>query len=387
MESSLKPLAGLYRPQKLAALYYGPSAVKNNLLSCLPSETSKAFIITGNSLATKTPLIKQVEDLLTSKHHAGTFSNIKEHAPIAQLDEATAQVLKDDTIDTIISIGGGSPIDSAKAISYRTHEKGGNFLTHIAIPTTLSAAECSFGAGYTGSDGVKTGVGHPDLVPSHLLYDPSFGLYTPPHLFLSTAIPALDHAVEMQYYPTATLIPCRTMALDAIKTLFTYLPLYKSNPKDEDTITHLFLAAYSSLGFLGASLKGPLGLSHTLGYALGSPYGIPHGVTSCLTLGHVVKLKASSNPADASSIAAILPASLDKPRTGDDVKDSEVVGDAILELVRDLGLKTTLTEKGVGKDQVDLIVERATGGTVHRGAPKANEEALKGVKKLVEGLY
>ena len=148
MDATLSPLAGLYKPLPLKGLYYGPNTVQQNLLSCLPTKDSKAFIITGASLANKTPLIKEVEEILGSKH-AGTFSNIKEHAPIADLDKATEQVHADSTIDTIIAIGGGSPIDSAKAISYRLNEKQGKFLTHIVIPTTLSAAECTCIAGYT----------------------------------------------------------------------------------------------------------------------------------------------------------------------------------------------------------------------------------------------
>ena len=136
MESKLSPLTGLYQPNNLNAMYYGPGTVQAHLLDCLPSESSKAFIITGSSLANKTPLVKQVEELLGSKHHAGTFSKIGQHAPIKELDEATDQVKNDPTIDTIISIGGGSPIDSAKAISYRVHEKTDKFLTHITIPTS-----------------------------------------------------------------------------------------------------------------------------------------------------------------------------------------------------------------------------------------------------------
>ena len=89
MDSHLHPLQGLYKPNNLKALYYGPNVVKNHLLSVLPKDNSKAFIITGASLATKTPLIRSVEELLGLKHHAGTFSDIKEHAPIAQLDQAT----------------------------------------------------------------------------------------------------------------------------------------------------------------------------------------------------------------------------------------------------------------------------------------------------------
>ncbi|KPI42023.1 Alcohol dehydrogenase 4 [Cyphellophora attinorum] len=390
MEATLNPLTGFYKPHTaLKGLYYGPDAVKQHLLSCLPSEKSKAFIITGNSLATKTPLIKELESLLSSKHHAGTFSNIKEHAPIAQLDEATDKVHSDETIDTIIAVGGGSPIDSAKAISHRLHEKGGNFLTLIDIPTTLSAAECTFLAGYTKEDGVKTGIAHPNVYASYIFYDPKFGLHTPPSLFASTGIRALDHAVEMQYHPTATLMPAQWSGLMAIKELFDLLPKYQANPKDEQLITRLFLAAYSSLGFLGGNIKGGLGLSHTMGYALGSPYGIPHGITSCLTLGNVVKLKARLSSDDAARVANILPFIGGTP-SGDAAKDAETVGDRINGLVKDLGFKTTLTEKGVGKDQLDTIVKRASGGLNPDPNKKADskEEALAlEVRKLVEGLY
>jgi len=379
INSTISPLAGAFKPYVLKSLYYGPSSVSTYLLSCLPSESSKAFIITGSSLATKTPLIKHVEELLTPSHHAGTFSSIKQHAPVAQLDEATDIVAKDASIDTIISIGGGSPIDSAKAISYRLHEKTGSFLRHISIPTTLSAAECTANAGYTGADGLKTALNSPEIIPSYILYDPAFGWHTPPHLFLSTALRALDHAVELQYYQTATEMPCKLMALSAAQQLFELLPKYKNDPNDEDVITRLFLAAYGSLGFLGQNIKGGLGLSHTLGYALGSPYGIPHGVTSCMTLGHVVQLKAKTDPNAAASIARLLPM-IGGKRSGDDVQDAVQVGKRILQLVDELDLKTTLTEKGVGKDQLDVIVQRATGG-------QKDGKVYDAVRKLVEGLY
>ncbi|KIX92501.1 uncharacterized protein Z520_11821 [Fonsecaea multimorphosa CBS 102226] len=389
MDSSLHPLQGLYQPHNLKGLYYGPDVVKNHILSVLPSETSKAFIITGSSLANKTPLIKSLEELLTTKHHAGTFSNIRQHAPVAQLDEATEIVKKDSTIDTIISVGGGSPIDSAKAISYRLHETSKKWLLHITIPTTLSAAECTAIAGYTQANGTKTGISHPNTFAAYIFYDPKFAIYTPPELFLSTGLRAMDHAVESQYHPMTTWVPCRIVALNAITELFRLLPKYKENPKDEDVITGLLLAAYASLGFTGQNLKGGLGLSHTMGYALGSPYGIPHGITSCLTLGHVVKLKARQNPENAANIAAILPyIGTGEKRSGDDVKDSDLVGDRILGLVQDLGLKTNLTEKGVGKDQLDTICARATGGLVpeKEKAPQ-DEKLLAAVRGLVEKLW
>ena len=172
--------------------------MKNYLLECLPSESTKAFVVTGSSLANKTNLVKQVEELLGSKYHAATYSKIGQHAPIKQLDEATDLCLKDEAIDTIISIGGGSPIDSAKAISYRLNErKKGKFLYHITIPTTLSAAECTMAAGYTNEDGIKTGVASPQLVPHVILYDAKYMLDTPPWLLMSTAMRSMDHAMEL----------------------------------------------------------------------------------------------------------------------------------------------------------------------------------------------
>lgn len=170
--------------------------MKDHLLHCLPSESSKAFIITGTSLANKTQLVKQVEEQLGSKH-AATYSKIGQHAPIKQLDEATDLVMKDQSVDTIISIGGGSPIDSAKAISYRLSERSGRFLYHITIPTTLSAAECTMAAGYTDESGLKTGVGHPEIAVHVILYDAKFVLETPPWLAMSTAMRSLDHAMEL----------------------------------------------------------------------------------------------------------------------------------------------------------------------------------------------
>ena len=372
-----KPLSGLWKPTHLERMYYGPSSVHDNLVSCLPSLSSKAFIITGSSLASKTPLIQQVEKLLGSKNHAGTFSSIRQHAPVAQLDEATDAVQKDSSIDTIISIGGGSPIDSAKAISYRNHEKFNKYLYHITIPTTLSAAECSMSAGYTSADSKKTGVGRRELVPNVIIYDSKFALETPQRLWLSTAIRALDHAVELLYHQNATEAPAKPLFLSAIDGLFTYLPKSKAEPKNEDYITRLQLASFNSYFPIGLDLGDGLGLSHAMGYALGSPYSIPHGITSCITLAGVVRLKAQ-NPEDAAQIARALPF-IGRSKSGDDKNDALEVANAIEKLVKDLGLETRLKDYDVGSDQVAVVARTATksdSGPLYDGVVKIVESKL-----------
>ncbi|KAF1832684.1 Dehydroquinate synthase-like protein [Decorospora gaudefroyi] len=376
-DATTHPLSGLWQPTQLQKLHYGPNTVSQHLLTSLPSPTSKAFLITGTSLSTKTPLVQKIETLLGTAH-AGTFTKISQHAPIAQLDEATDLVKKDKSIDTVISLGGGSPIDSSKAISYRLHQDTGTWLWHIAIPTTLSASECTMMAGYTQSDGVKTGVRAPELVPNVVLYDATYAQHTPEKLWLSTGLRALDHAVELLYHPTATEMPARWMVLQAAAQLFRGLVQYKRGDKNDDVVTQLQLSAFASLGFLGSNVKGGLGLSHALGYALGSPYGIPHGITSCLTLGHVVRLKAQQDAGAAEQIARLLPL-IGEATSGDVRADAEKVGDRVLGLVRELGLETDLGHYGVARDQVPVITKRATG--------QEEGEVYRAVEGLVKGLF
>lgn len=133
-------LTGTYAYTTNQTIQYGPACTADALPKLLKRfKVTKALIICGKSLATKTGVIKKIEGILGTAH-AGTFYKIGQHAPVEAVEEALAE-LQSNGADAVISVGGGSPIDSAKAISYWNHEKTGKFLTHIAIPTTLSAAE------------------------------------------------------------------------------------------------------------------------------------------------------------------------------------------------------------------------------------------------------
>ena len=340
-------------------MQYGAGTVSQHLTSCLPTPSSKAFIITTSSLVSKTNIISDVERLLGERHYAGTYSSIGQHAPIADLDKATEAVTKNEAIDTLISIGGGSPIDSAKAISHRMHERKGKWLYHISIPTTLSAAEVTFAAGFTNESGEKQLLADPEMAPHVIFYDADFVVgKTPLRLWLSTGIRALDHAVELLYHPTAAEAPTHTTALAAAGRLFEYLPKFKEEPGNKDIITVLQLAAFESLGFLGLSIRGGLGLSHALGHALGSRYGIPHGITSCITLSGVVRLKAK-DPQSAAQLRRALPL-VGVPVTGNNATDASKLADAIDELLAKLDLTSTLGQYNVGEGEVPKIAKATT---------------------------
>jgi alcohol dehydrogenase class IV len=103
---------------------------------------SVALISFFPSHATQTDVVKKVEGILHEQNrHAATLYNIGEHSPISGI-RAGVDTFKQSGADIIVSVGGGSPTDSSKAIIYFLHEElGGDFVRQIAIPTTLSAAE------------------------------------------------------------------------------------------------------------------------------------------------------------------------------------------------------------------------------------------------------
>lgn len=372
IDSSVK---GVYRASPIKLMIYGNGT--SNQLSDVVAELggTKAFIITGRSLYEKTPVIKNIEKALGAVH-GGTFSKIGQHAPIGDIREATALMSKSGC-DVLISIGGGSPIDSAKAIAYNIHQETGKWIPSIAVPTTLSVAETTQNAGFTTEEKHKIAVSNPELVPKAVVYDGELAIYTPLNLWTSTGIRSLDHAVELMYHPLAAEIPTKRMCLEAIKDLFTYLPQSKANPDDASVRTKLFLACYSSLfPFL---YTGGVGLSHSIGHAIGATYSIPHGITSCLSLAPTVHFKAS-NPEEAKQIARIVPY-IGKQSTGSDEKDSHIVGDAIAELVEQLGHKTTLTayDVPVGDAEEEAIASRALHSKDHKD--------FASLKQIVHNLY
>ncbi|KAK0105610.1 hypothetical protein ONS95_004141 [Cadophora gregata] len=354
-------LVGCYPASPIKFMIYGRGTAKKLDEVISKIRASKAFIVTGQSLSTRTPVIKDAEASL-GQAHVGTFNKIGQHAPIGAIREAT-DLVKSSGADVLISIGGGSPIDSAKAIAYQIHEDTGKWIPSIAVPTTLSVAETTQNAGFTTEEKKKIAVSNPELVPKVVVYDGDIALYTPTNLWTSTGIRALDHAVELLYHPLASEIPTKRLALEAIRDLFTYLPQSKTDPSNADIRQKLFLACYASLfPFL---YVGGVGLSHSIGHALGATYNIPHGITSCLTLAPVVALKARTKPEEARMIARVVPYIGEESR-GSDEEDALVVGRAIEGLVEGLGHKTSLTEYKVPPGEEEPIALHAlVGGKEH----------------------
>jgi alcohol dehydrogenase class IV len=316
---------------------------------------SRVLVITGRSLATETTLVSQLETSLGARH-AGTFGGIRQHAPESGI-AAAAQLARECQADLLISIGGGSPIDAAKAVAQRL-SSGTSYLPQIAIPTTLSAAEFSGSAGYTDEKSKsKTGISGRELTPRVVILDPEMTVETPLWLWLSSGIRSLDHAVETLYAPGYHPVN-DVLALQAIVDLFACLPGSKAAPADLALRQRCQQAAWMSY-FAPATSGAAAGLSHTIGKRIGATYNVPHGVTSCILLPHVMLFKAE-NPVDAARLAPMARA-LDRAAPSTPDREAAIAAaDAVADLVHGLDLPARLREYNVPQGDFDQIAHATT---------------------------
>ncbi|KAF8893837.1 alcohol dehydrogenase IV [Infundibulicybe gibba] len=364
----------------LKGVYYGPGSVETalpRLLNVLGAK--KALIVTGKTLYNKTDVVKRVEDILRKQDAFGaTFYEIGEHTPIAGINRGI-EAFNNHQCDIIVAVGGGSPIDASKAILYNLQKaSGGPTLSQIAIPTTLSAAEYSIGAGYTNEEGHKVAVSSQDLAPAGIILDAELTQATPERLWLSTGIRALDHAVENLYRPGVSH-PVKVLCYSAIVDFFTLLPRCKANPQEIDTRQKLQVASWMSLWPMKLEKYSALGLSHALGHKLGAAYGIPHGITSCLTLAPTIALKAQiASQADKEALAQVLH-HLGQPSTGVVSEDVRQLAGLIHDLVVKLGLQSNLAEYKVPPQDLPKVAAGALG--------TKDDPSFEKVVNMLEGLY
>jgi maleylacetate reductase len=285
---------------------------------------------------------------------AAVFSEIRQHAPESGVKKAL-KAASDARADALISLGGGSPIDATKLV---VKELSANFtrewLPHIAVPTTLSAAEFSHSAGVT-DERLRRKTGYRDLrmVPRLILLDPEVTIPTPAWLWASTGLRSLDHAVEAVYSPRHQPY-VDTLALQAIRLLFQNLKRSIQEPVDTGSRLACQLGAWmSDAGVLSVGT----GISHAIGRVIGATWNIPHGITSCITLSQVMRLEAKRNPARLIPIAE----AEGKSAQGSSEEIAMAAADGVADLVRDLGLEKRLRDYGVEKKDFPVIAREAGG--------------------------
>lgn len=357
-------LTGVFEFLPVDRVLFGPGQVE-----ALPEQVERlgarrAFVITGRTLATKTDLVRRIEKLL-GQRHVGTYAEARQHVPSRGVIEAASQA-RAAGADVLVSVGGSSPVDCAKLSALALAEAWTDAaplnaradrrnrqpparppIPQLAVTTTLSAGEFTMTAGVSNEEtGFKGGYAHPSLAPKVVILDPELTLATPRQLWLSTGLKALDHAVERLYAPNRQPL-VNAVCREAVRLLLGHLP--NSVAESGDTLAdrgRCQVAAWLSI--FGMNNVGT-GLSHAIGHQLGARCGVPHGITSCVSLPHVIRFLAERSPTEMADLAEAFDVARDAPDGG------RVVADRVAEFVAGLGLPTRLRDAEVPREQLEPL--------------------------------
>ncbi|QWG18870.1 iron-containing alcohol dehydrogenase [Bradyrhizobium sediminis] len=327
--------------------------------------TTRAFLMVSGTLNRQTDEIEKIRRSLGARC-VGTFDAMPAHTPrhavIAASEQARAA-----NADLIVTVGGGSITDGAKAVQIclandvRSVEDIDRVRAHkgvappinppvvrqVSVPTTIAGGEFSAIAGVTNErTKVKEMLRHDLVMPRAAILDPALTVHTPEWLFLSTGIRAVDHCVEglcsREAHPYAD-----AQAIKGLSMLAEGLPRVKADARDLDARMDCQIGTWLSMGPLSSGV--PMGASHGIGYVLGAVYDVPHGYTSCVMLPSVLRWNKSANAGRQALVAAAM---------GQPGKDA---GDVLEAFIRGLGMPCSLQDVRIGPEHFDRIAEQAMG--------------------------
>jgi len=323
----------------------------------------RAFLMVSGTLNQQTGEIEKIRKALGSRCVA-TFDAMPPHTPREAVIAAAGQA-EAAGADLIVTVGGGSITDGAKAVQLclandvRTVEDIERIRTHkgvtppmnapavrqISVPTTIAGGEFSAIAGVTNArTKVKEMLRHELVMPRAAILDPAITVHTPEWLFLSTGIRAVDHCVEglcsREAHPYAD-----AQAMKGLSMLAQALPRVKANPGDLDARMDCQIGTWLSMAPLSAGV--PMGASHGIGYVLGAVFDVPHGYTSCVMLPSVMRW----NQQDNAERQALVSEAMGQPG-----KDA---ADVLDRFIRGLGLPRSLRDVRVSPEHFEAIAEQA----------------------------
>lgn len=371
-----RPLAGTFTFLPIDDVHHGPGALARLEATLDSCGITRALLVTGTTLATKTNLVDRVlaaaGDRIAAVFHE-TTQHVHRGSVIRALEAARAC-----NADGVVSFGGGTPNDTGKAVilglAENVREVGdfdrlrvrfeypatvevppvtGEALPMVAISTTLSGGEFTHFAGITDSERqVKDLYIDKKLAARAVFLDPELTLATPEHLWLSTGMRSVDHCIEalcsINAHPFTD-----ALASEALAMLNRYLRECKADPGDLVARTHAHIAAWMSVCGL-ANVN--LGLSHGIGHQLGARNDVPHGVTSCVMMPATMEF----NQAHVGTRQAWIASAMGRDISGLEPHAAAAAGrDAVRALITDLGLPHRLRDVGVSIDDFPALAKDA----------------------------
>jgi alcohol dehydrogenase class IV len=293
--------------------------------------------------------------------------------------------LKTDGADLVVGVGGGSALDTAKAVAALATNPGSPLdyvglhkiknrpLPTVAIPTTAgTGSEVSLWSVFT-DDGrkLKVAMGGVLLYPAVALCDPELTMGLPAPLTASTGMDALAHAVEC-YTNKACQPISAALALRAIELIGRHLRSAALNGRDRESRYAMMLASTMA----GMAMNPTrLGLAHALAMPLGSwNLKIPHSIAIAVTLPLVMQFNFPAAPERFACVARALGRQVDGGSTLD---AAERAASAVGCLANAIGIPKGLSEYGLRQDHVSEVVDEAMkSGNVAVNPRSTNREEL-----------
>ena len=355
------PASGHIVFSRMDEVIYGKPAAEAAAQLVQRHGAERVFLMVSGTLNRETDEIERLRRALGNKC-VGTFDKMPAHSPRSAIIAAANQA-REARADLIVTLGGGSITDAAKAVQLclangvttvegmdairGTAEMKPPTVRQISIPTTLSAGEFSGMAGVTNeATKVKEMFRHPLTIPQAVILDPEVTRHTPMWLFLSTGIRAVDHCVEGICSNESTEFT-NASALHGLSLLARGLPRVMANTGDMEARLDCQTGSWLSMAGLAAGV--PMGASHGIGYVLGAMFDVPHGHTSCIMLPAVMRWNKSANAKKQATVAAAM---------GHPGKEA---GDVLDDFIRGLGMPRSLGEVKIGKESFERIAAQAMG--------------------------
>ena len=325
------------------------------------------------------------------------FDDVPPDSSLQTVREAAA-VYRHHNCDAIIAVGGGSVIDTSKAVNILVSEGGDDLLRFsgahnlkrplkplFVVPTTAgTGSETTMVAVISDKDkGVKVPFTSYFLMPTAAVLDPRMTLTLPPHITAMTAMDAMTHAVEAFTCLGANPIS-DAYATGAVRKISENLLRVMDNPADADG--RLELAQASTMAGIAFS-NSMVGMVHSLGHSVGAVCHLPHGLCMSLFLPYVLEYNKEVNGGRIGELllplagADVYAATPKAQRADKAIEVIRQMRDALYERCK---LPRTLLETGkVREDQLEQIADLAINdGSIIFNPKEADRAELLGVLKL-----
>jgi 1,3-propanediol dehydrogenase len=276
------------------------------------------------------------------------------------------ECFRETACDSVVAIGGGSPIDAAKAIAVLSTNEGG-ILDYKGVDRIKSPVPPMVMVPTTGGTGadvsqfcvvtdttrrLKVTIGGRALVPDISITDPYLLTTMPQDISAYTAIDALAHAIEAYVSKGANFLG-DAHALSAVQSISNHLFVSLENPNDlaaREGVARASLQA--GLAFSNALL----GATHAISHQIGGFLDLHHGMLNAILLPHVIRFNGATHPYRYLDIAEALgiTADLSNPRCA-----VELLADRVQHIAAEVGVPSNLSSIGVRKEHIPRFAENA----------------------------